>query len=150
MYVECAKCCWCLWFRSQEEGFLKWHRCNQPTKVLCVCTHAHLRTLSCPLALIHVFMCASYSNIAWSWARRASHSPWQEASGSLQHFFSPEFSQKAELPPGTEELSCSLQMSPEMALSFSTASSSHMRLYFWKMATGDTRIFFLGAYSTIC
>ena len=27
-------------------------------------------------------MCESYSNTAWSWARRASHSPWPEASGN--------------------------------------------------------------------
>lgn len=50
--------------------------------LLRACTCAHWRTPSCPLALIHVFTCESYSSTAWSWAWRASDSLWPEASGN--------------------------------------------------------------------
>lgn len=62
-------------------------------------THIHMY-IHLP-ALTHIFTCESYSNTAWSWARRASHSPCQRHQETSPHFFSPAFSQEAKLPPET-------------------------------------------------
>lgn len=133
VYLERVNC-WCLWFKSKDEGSLKREHCNQSARgfSMGICTCLHLP--SCPLALQHISMHASNSSMAWISAQTASYSPWPDGWGNLKYFF-PKFSQTAKLPTGTWETlgqkSCSVphRWVPRPCLLHSTIKLSLTRGY---------------------